>query len=49
VLISPYFLSLDRKKVAKKDQGKHDPSGRFALPAPHIRLRAKTVDYNKKK
>jgi len=37
-LYSPYFLSLDRKKVAKKDQGKPERSARFALPPPHIPL-----------
>jgi len=45
--VSLYFLSLDRKKVAKKDQGKPDCSARFALQTPHISLQKKLFDLNK--
>jgi hypothetical protein len=32
-VVSIYFLCLDAKKVTKKNQGKHERSARFAVPA----------------
>jgi hypothetical protein len=43
VLVAPYFLCLDAKKVTKKNQGQPETLRAFVRLTPHITLRKKNL------